>query len=26
MTYQLTPANLEDALRKIEAFRARLRE
>lgn len=26
MTYQLTPGNLEDAVRRIEAFRARLRE
>jgi serine/threonine protein kinase len=26
MTYQLTPSNLEDAMRRIETFRARLRE
>jgi hypothetical protein len=26
MTYQLTPGNLEDAMRRIETFRARLRE
>jgi len=26
MTYQLTPGNLEDAMRRIESFRARLRE
>jgi hypothetical protein len=26
MTYQLTPTNLEDALRRIETFRAKLRE